>query len=56
MIYISQIFRLLRYAPIRTHLLSDLNLTLGDERAGDGGSEQVDALVLRIGPASDIKI
>ena len=30
-------------------LLGDLDLLLGDQRAGDGGAEQIQALVLRVG-------
>ena len=34
---------------IGADLLGDLDLLLRDQRAGDGGAEQIDALVFRIG-------
>ncbi len=32
------------------HLARDLDLLLGDQRAGDRGSEQIEPLILRVGP------
>lgn len=37
---------------VRAHLLGNLNLALGDQRARDGGAQQVGALVQRVGPAA----
>lgn len=34
--------------------LSDLDLTLGNERPSNGGSQQVDALIQRVGPARHV--
>ena len=37
---------------IGANLLGDLNLALGNERAGNGGSEEVDTLVQSVSPAA----
>eukprot|EP00983_Pelagomonas_calceolata_P128528 1161518-Pelagomonas_calceolata.AAC.7 len=39
-----------------THHLCDLDLALGNEGAGDGGSQQVGALVQGVGPVRDASI
>ena len=36
---------------VRAHLYGDLNLALGDKRAGDGGTQEVHTLVQGVGPA-----
>ncbi len=35
---------------VGAHFLGDLDLLLGDQGPGDGGAEQIDALVQRVGP------
>ena len=34
---------------VGTHLLGDLDLLLGDQGPGDGGAQQIDAFIDRIG-------
>ena len=35
---------------VRPHRAGNLDLLLGDERPGDRGAEEVEALILRVGP------